>query len=52
MKARELAEILLRHPGYDVVVSCPETIEDVDRVEIDSFDADQGMVFVIEPEES
>lgn len=48
MKAGELAEILLRHPEYEVVVLCPETVEGVDGVEVDCFDLDQGTVFVIE----
>lgn len=50
MKARDLAGILLRHPEYEVVVLCPETVDDIERVTIDCFDEGQGMVFVIEPE--
>ena len=51
MKARELAGVLMRHPEYEVVISCPETIEDIDSVEIDCFDEGAGLVFVINPEE-
>lgn len=49
MKAHELAEILLRHPEYAVEVELPETVEDVLRVEIDCFEEEVGMVFLIVP---
>ena len=50
MKAQELVEILMGHPDREVVICCPETIEDIDKVEIDCFDEEQGLVFVIIPE--
>lgn len=51
MLARELAELLLKHPDYEVMIEHPQTIEGVSKVTIDCFDADEGMVFVIEAED-
>lgn len=50
MKARELAEILLAHPDYPVEMELPETIDDIERVEVDTFDEAVGPVFLLIPE--
>lgn len=50
MIARELAEILMRHPEYPVQMELRETIDDIARVETDCFELDEGIVFLLVPE--
>lgn len=44
----ELAAILLRHPGVEVVISTPDSIDPIATVESDCFEVEQGPVIVLE----
>lgn len=47
MKAKELAEFLLRHPDHLVQLESPDQIAPANGAEIDAFDADEGPCVVI-----
>lgn len=50
LKAQELIDILSRHPFYEIQVETEQLITDVESVDVDVFDREEGPVFVIKPE--
>lgn len=48
MRASELVTILSAHPEYEVEIAAPKQIAAIKQVDIDCFEPEQGMVFVIE----
>ena len=48
MLASELIELLSKHPDYLVQICTKEVIGPVRKVDIDCFDEEDGMTYVIE----
>ena len=50
MKAKYLLEILQQHPERHVLLSSPLSIDHIAYVDQDCFDAEEGTVWVLEPD--
>ncbi|AXH67223.1 hypothetical protein SEA_WOFFORD_26 [Streptomyces phage Wofford] len=51
MLARELIEILSKNPEYLVQIETPDVVDHVIDVDIDCFDEEEGMTFVLKMED-